>query len=173
MAGKTKSLEKAQNAAVRSLARKVVKERFEDNTSAAARALGVSQSMLYEFISDPPRRGAGVRVLNGLASYLGWTIDDVIRGEQSLSVPTHLADDDETNDTIAFATKWLGVQQEAVDRAMALCKGGTRMPAKQLLEQLVAAQNALQFEASVGEAEAKRLRGEVDAGDDLDPPGRR
>jgi len=170
MTAKTKALEKAQNETVRAIARRIVKEQFDDNQSAAARALGISQSMLHEFIADPPKRGAGVRMLNGVASYLGWTIDEVVRGERTLTVPSHLDDDAETAETIAFATKWLGVQQEAVDRAMALCKGGTRMPAKQLLEQLVAAQNALQFEASVGEVEAKRLRGEVDVGDELDPP---
>jgi len=61
MAEKTKALASEQNDAVRALAQKLVKDDFGDNKSAAARAFNVSQSMLYEFLATPPRRGADSR----------------------------------------------------------------------------------------------------------------
>lgn len=177
MAEKTKALASEQNDAVRALAQKLVKDDFGDNKSAAARAFNVSQSMLYEFLATPPRRGAGVRLLHGISAYLGWSLDEVIRGRKSESdtiktvVPAHLEEDDETRRTIEYAVEVLGVSQEAVDRVTStLARGAQRIEPGDLLDDLRSEDRKIKREAQLGAEEARRQRGERPVGDELDPP---
>lgn len=175
MAEKTKALASEQNDAVRALAQKLVKDDFGDNKSAAARAFNVSQSMLYEFLATPPRRGAGVRLLHGISAYLGWSLDEVIRGKKSESdksvVPAHLEEDDETRRTIEYAVEVLGVSQEAVDRVTStLARGAQRIEPGDLLDDLRSEDRKIKREAQLGAEEARRQRGERPVGDELDQP---
>lgn len=82
MARATKSIEPDQNAAMRVMVRRLVDVRFEGNRTKAAAAFGVSQPYLYEFL-ETENRGAGMKLLRGVAAYLHVGIDDVAAGRET------------------------------------------------------------------------------------------
>lgn len=77
----SKSLEDEQNERVRGFVQKLVDDRFEGNVSAAADKLGVSQSLVYEFLKGT--RGAGIKLLRQLAAFTEVSIDDIVNGVPS------------------------------------------------------------------------------------------
>lgn len=69
----SKSLTTAQNEHLRGVVRRLVAEDFEGNASRAARSFGITQSLVSEFLSGA--RGAGPKLVQGVADYTGLTID--------------------------------------------------------------------------------------------------
>jgi len=96
---RNKSLDPDTNAAVRSFVDGVVKEDFRGNTTAAARRFKVSQSMLYEFLGG--KRGAGMKLLEGVASYTRQPLD-VILGREMLSEKPRLGPLTQLEIAVAF-----------------------------------------------------------------------
>lgn len=70
-----KSLRDDQNDRVREIVRELVAKEFAGNATAAARAFGVRQSLVSEFLSGA--RGAGPKLINGIAEHTGRSIDDL------------------------------------------------------------------------------------------------
>lgn len=75
MPPRTKSLPIERNEAARKFARQLVAEKFEGNTLSASRKLGVSQSLLYEFLKGT--RGAGMALLSALSTLTGEAIETI------------------------------------------------------------------------------------------------
>lgn len=73
---KSKALGTARNQAVRDYVRGIIAEDFKGNATAAARAFNVSQPMIFDFLAE--RRGAGMKLIDGVAAYRGVTIDVVM-----------------------------------------------------------------------------------------------
>lgn len=71
----TKSLRPEQNERLREIVRDVIAKDFSGNATAAARAFGVAQGLVSEFLSGG--RGAGPKLIQGLADYTGRSIDDL------------------------------------------------------------------------------------------------
>lgn len=69
----SKSLTASQNEHLRGVVRRLVAETFGGNASQAARAFGVTQSLVSEFLGGG--RGAGPKLVQGVADYTGSTID--------------------------------------------------------------------------------------------------
>jgi hypothetical protein len=73
---RTKSLSLDRREATKKFVKKIVDERFGGNRSAAAKAFGVSQSMLHEVLEGT--RGAGITVLESVADFARCSIDEVM-----------------------------------------------------------------------------------------------
>jgi transcriptional regulator with XRE-family HTH domain len=86
---RSKALEPEQNEALRTLVRKIIDDDFAGKVSVAAKSLGVSHSLIFEFLDG--RRGLGMKALEGLANYTGRSIDGLL-GRAS---PEADEDDDE------------------------------------------------------------------------------
>lgn len=92
----SKSLSEERAQAARAFTQRLVQERFAGNTSAAARALGVSQAQLYEFLNGI--RGPGMKMLEAVADHARVSLDSVLgrapeqTGERSVEAPDDLAD---------------------------------------------------------------------------------
>lgn len=71
----SKSLTAAQNEHLRGVVRRILTQDFDGNVSRTAKALGVVQSMVSEFLSGA--RGAGPKMLQGVADYTGQSIDSL------------------------------------------------------------------------------------------------
>lgn len=71
----SKSLTTAQNEHLRGVVRGLVAADFGGNASRAARAFGVTQSLVSEFLSGA--RGAGPKLVQGVADYTGSSIDQL------------------------------------------------------------------------------------------------
>lgn len=71
----TKSLRPEQNERLREIVRDLIARNFAGNGTAAAKALGVTQGLVSEFLSGG--RGAGPKLIQGLADYTGRSIDDL------------------------------------------------------------------------------------------------
>lgn len=71
----TKSLSPAQNEHLREVLRELVAKDFNNNQSAAAKALGVTQSLVSEVLAGG--RGVGPKFIQNLADYTGRTIDEL------------------------------------------------------------------------------------------------
>jgi hypothetical protein len=69
----SKSLTTAQNEHLRGVVRALVAGDFDGNASRAARAFGVTQSLVSEFLGGG--RGAGPKLVQGVADYTGASID--------------------------------------------------------------------------------------------------
>jgi len=140
---------KDRDDAVRRLVRQVIATRFDGNLSHAAKAIGLRQSTLHGFASPDCHRGAGPIILNALSEYLGMTHDELFRGELIERDARGPTIEDELDETVAFAVKWLGVTQPAVDRVLAMCRGSPPMRARQLIDQLRAAQDAIDYTSTL------------------------
>jgi transcriptional regulator with XRE-family HTH domain len=79
---RTKALPAEENEKARAFLSKIVREDFKGNESAAAKRIGISQSMLHEFLAGT--RGAGQNVLRAIAIYAGVSVDVVL----GLAAPT-------------------------------------------------------------------------------------
>ena len=73
---RTKALPKVSQDAARAFTARIVKDDFAGNVTAAARAFGISQAMLYEFLQGT--RGAGTKLLEGVAAHAKTTVDAVM-----------------------------------------------------------------------------------------------
>ncbi len=76
MAASRKSLDDERNEAVRAVVSAHVKERFDGNQTDAARAYGVKQPTLNDFLNR--RSGAGVALLVGFARAAGVSLDSML-----------------------------------------------------------------------------------------------
>lgn len=65
-----------RNAALRDVVRKIVDERFDGNSSATAKALGLSPAALHDFLAGS--RGAGMKLLDGLVALTGKSIESLL-----------------------------------------------------------------------------------------------
>ena len=74
----TKALPHEQNEQVRALMRKILAEEFGGTVTHAAKALGISHSIIHEMLSGS--RGAGTKVLRALSEHPGRSIDDILHG---------------------------------------------------------------------------------------------
>jgi len=86
MAGEKKLGPERQDAA-RAFVRAILDRDFHGNISHAAKKFGVSQSLLSEFLSGG--RGAGTKLLGGVADYAGVTWDEIV-GRSSTAESTTL-----------------------------------------------------------------------------------
>ena len=75
MATNSKSLPDEQNERLRGIVRELVAREFQGNASHAARAFGVTQSLVSEFLAGA--RGAGPKLLGGIATHTGRSIDEL------------------------------------------------------------------------------------------------
>jgi hypothetical protein len=82
---RTKALLAGENEHARAFLRQIVRDEFKDVESRAAKAIGISQSMLHEFLSGT--RGAGNVVLTAIANYAGVTVDAVLGRASAPSTP--------------------------------------------------------------------------------------
>lgn len=73
---RTKSLDPELNEAARRFVDAVVKKRFGGNKKLAAAAFGISGSVLGEFLGGT--RGAGMKLLGGVARFTGQPIDAIV-----------------------------------------------------------------------------------------------
>lgn len=73
---RSKSLDPELNEAARAYVRRVVAEKFAGNKRNAAAAFGISGSILGEFLSGT--RGAGMKLLGGVAAYTGHSLDRIV-----------------------------------------------------------------------------------------------
>lgn len=71
----SKSLRPEQNERLRGIVRELIDRDFDGNGTAAAKAFGVAQGMISEFLSGG--RGAGPKLIQGIADYTGRSIDDL------------------------------------------------------------------------------------------------
>lgn len=74
----TKSLPHEQNEQVRALMRKILADEFGGVVTHAAKALGISHSIIHEMLAGS--RGAGTKVLRALSTHTGRSIDDILHG---------------------------------------------------------------------------------------------
>lgn len=79
-----KALKHEQNERLRQIVRDLVDKDFAGNTTAASRALGVTQPLLSELLAGG--RGAGPKLIQGLADYTGRSTDDLY-GRPLLPLP--------------------------------------------------------------------------------------
>lgn len=75
----SKSLGTKRNDTARAYIAELVKRRFDGNVLQASKAIGISQSALYEFLGGS--RGAGMKILDAVARFDGTTIDRIVGGE--------------------------------------------------------------------------------------------
>lgn len=75
----TKSMSRERQDAARRFVQGVVDGRFGGNVSQAAKAIGISQSMLYEFLNGT--RGLGMKLLEGVADLEQCPMDVVVGRE--------------------------------------------------------------------------------------------
>lgn len=91
-----KSLEVKANEAARAFVRAIVDGDFRGNIKSAAKAFSISYTMLYEFLHET--RGAGMKLLNGVAKYRRVSIDTIVGRDPSAMltagrpVPPHLTE---------------------------------------------------------------------------------
>jgi len=71
-----KSLGHEANERLREIVRSFVDRDFGGNKTAAAKRLGVSQSLVQEFLDGS--RGAGVKLISAVAAYTGRPMDEVL-----------------------------------------------------------------------------------------------
>jgi transcriptional regulator with XRE-family HTH domain len=71
-----KALAPERNERLREIVRSFVAEMFDGNVTRAAARIGVSQPLLSEFLAGG--RGAGPKLLEGLADALGRSVDDLL-----------------------------------------------------------------------------------------------
>ena len=67
-----------QNEQVRALMRKILADEFGGVVTHAAKALGISHSIIHEMLAGS--RGAGTKVLRALSTHTGRSIDDILHG---------------------------------------------------------------------------------------------
>jgi len=79
-----KSVGAKKNDAARRYVDQLVKDDFGGNVSKTAEAIGISQSMLYDFLHG--KRGAGMTLLEGVAQYRRVSIDVVLGNVPDLAV---------------------------------------------------------------------------------------
>ena len=105
-----KSLLASQNDAIRKAARGLITSEFGGTVSRAAKALGLSQAYLAQFLSG--ERGAGMKLLGALSARLGVPVDTVIGAAPA-------------PDPITTIARAVGTAMEAreVDSARAILKG--------------------------------------------------
>lgn len=73
---RSKSLDPELNEAAREYVKRVVDEKFGGNKRNAAAAFGISGSILGEFLGGT--RGAGMKLLGGVAAYTGHSLDRIV-----------------------------------------------------------------------------------------------
>lgn len=71
----TKSLRPEQNERLREIVRDLIAKDFKGNATSAAKAIGVAQGLMSEFLSGG--RGAGPKLIQGIADVTGRSIDDL------------------------------------------------------------------------------------------------
>lgn len=106
---KNKSLREDQNKRLRAIVRELVDGEFAGSATAAARAFGVAQSMVSEFLAGG--RGAGPKLINGIAEYTGRSIDDLY-GRHVVAVP----DGSRAYQRLADHPDWERCYHEALER---------------------------------------------------------
>ena len=129
--------------AVRKVVREIISTRFDNNLSRAANELGLRQSTLNGFAGPRADRGCGDRILDAVMNYTGMTLEELLTGKLLDKTRTK----PEVSETIAYATRWLGVSPETVDRVMKRHKDINSISAGTLLDQLRVVQCALEFDA--------------------------
>jgi hypothetical protein len=93
---RSKSLSPERNESARAFVRELVRAKFDGNTLAAAKAFGLSDATLYDFLAG--KRGAGLKLLEAVSRYsrvqipkiLGMEADTVAL-EIDVSVPPQLS----------------------------------------------------------------------------------
>lgn len=101
----TKSLLAEQNERLRRVMREWIAQEFQGNAQAAAKRMGVSQSLVSEFLSGG--RGAGTKLINSFARAKGRSIDDLYGLPPAGSTVQRLGD----------RADWPTARSEAVERA--------------------------------------------------------
>jgi hypothetical protein len=81
----SKSLDAQRNDAARAYTADLIKRRFDGNVLQASKAIGVSQSALYEFLKGS--RGAGMKLLDAVARFDHTTVDQVVGNAPAPSDP--------------------------------------------------------------------------------------
>lgn len=104
-----KALPGEQNERLREVVRNLVALEFQGNASKAAKAIGVSQSLLSEFLGGG--RGAGTKLVNALAAHTGRSIDDLY-GRRVVRVP----DDARAYQRLGDHPEFAGALAEALTR---------------------------------------------------------
>lgn len=74
----SKTIGPDRNEAVRRFVREQIRDVFDGNQKAAAKAYGVTPSALSELLSD--KRGAGMKLLDGIAKSTGKSVDEIVGG---------------------------------------------------------------------------------------------
>lgn len=132
----SKSLDEKRKLVARDFIAKLVKERFGDNQTRAAPHLGVTQGYLSEILADPPKKGAGVDLLEKAADITDVLIDRILGRE--------LADLDVALDYNAREVEGRGrrprVSEPIIEAAKAEVRAGKRRTPAEWWAHLTAAQ---------------------------------
>lgn len=102
---------KDRNDALRARVRAIMTADFGGNLTATAKALGLSPAALHDFLGET--RGAGMKLLDGLAKYSGLSVDALISGAPTPALA---------------APRWGDLPGWAQARADALRVYGRRLP---------------------------------------------
>jgi hypothetical protein len=87
MAPRNKALAPETNERLRKLVKEIVDKDFDGKKTLAARGLGISHSLVFEFLDGG--RGAGSKFLDALADYTGKSIDELM-GRAPATTSGHL-----------------------------------------------------------------------------------
>lgn len=107
----SKSLKPEQNERLRAILTELIDATFAGNVAAAARAMGLSQSLFVEFLRGA--RGAGPKLINAIADHTGRSIDDLY-GRQVVAVP----DGSRAYQRLRDHPDWAAAREEADELAM-------------------------------------------------------
>ena len=144
LARRNKSLSPERADAARAFVERLVNERFGGNVSAAAKAMSISQSLLYEFLNGT--RGAGPKLLEAVADYAQVTIDHLIGRSAPSGEPVFESDDRYPNRAEAARFAKGKLPEEAIDAVLAeQLKSDEDKPALWWLEQMQRHADALEF----------------------------
>lgn len=78
----TKTLPREEIEAVRNLLRKVLQEDFAGKQLDMAKVIHLSQGYISDICAEGSTKTFGTKVPRALKTYLGWTFDEVLRGQQ-------------------------------------------------------------------------------------------
>lgn len=105
----TKAFSDAQNALIRDFLARLIEREFDGNQSRAARAIGMRQASLNEFMSR--KRGAGMKMLEGVSKAAGVPISKVLGEETERTKVERL-------DQFPARARAVAAWREAMDRAI-------------------------------------------------------
>jgi transcriptional regulator with XRE-family HTH domain len=151
-----KTIGEERNSAVRAVVRGLIEKSFEGDQAAAAKAFGVSPSLVSEFLSG--KRGAGMKLLDGIAAYTGRPIDEIVRHRPAEEIRVEY-DERYPNRARAIEKMRDVVSAEAIRRISTLALSSPRDPdVAWWVRRTLHEEDTLKLESEFPDAAAERRR---------------